>query len=440
MKLVIQMVLVSVICGGCGLGCPRLAADDWNQWLGAHRDSQWDETGTLNQFPDSGPDVLWRSEVAGGYAGPAVADGRVFVADYLRADGDPTPNPGKKSELTGQERVTCFDVATGEMLWQHAYDCAYKLSYPAGPRVTPAVDGDHVYTLGAEGNLFCFETDSGDIVWSRDLKADYGLKLAPHWGFAAHPLVVGDTLYCVVGGEGSVAVAFDKNTGAEKWRALSARSPGYCPPTMIEAGGVQQLLIWHPESLNSLNPETGEVYWSFEMKPAYDMSIIAPVHHGEYLFATALQGTSILLKLDSDKPAATEVWRGHGPHPDHNPPVIVDGHIYGVDEQGQLRCFDLKTGDRVWENMATATGGRPANSTTGFIVRNGDKYFIATEQGELIIARMTPQGYEELDRTKILEPTSRTGNRQVVWSHPAFSDKCIFARNDKEIVCVSLAE
>ncbi len=414
-------------------------ADDWTQWLGLARNGVWNETGTLEKFPASGAKFVWKAEIAGGYAGPAVADGRVFVMDYVRTEGDDTPDPGKKSELKGTERITCLDATDGKQIWQQAWQRDYRFSYPAGPRATPTVDGDRVYALGAEGDLLCLESATGKIVWQRQLKEDYGLKEAPHWGFAAHPLVDDTTLYCIVGGKGSVIVAFDKMTGKEKWKGLDARSQGYCPPTMIEAGGTRQLIVWHPEALNSLNPENGEVYWSFKMAPAYDMSIIAPVHYGDYLYATALQGTSILLKLDPAAPKATEVWRERGPHPDHNPPLIVDDHIYGVDEQGQLRCFNLQSGEMVWESRATCTEGRPANSTTGFIVRNNDKYFIMTEQGELIVARMSPRGYEELDRAKILEPTSRTGNRKVVWSHPAFANKCVFARNDKEIVCVSLA-
>lgn len=417
-----------------------VVADDWTQWLGLFRNGVWNETGTLEKFPANGPKFVWKAEIAGGYAGPAVADGRVFVMDYVRTDGDDTPNPGKKSELKGTERITCLDASNGKQIWQHSWKRDYRLSYPAGPRVTPTVDGDRVYALGAEGDLLCLECATGKVVWSRQLKEDYGLAEAPHWGFAAHPLVDETTLYSIVGGDGSVIVAFDKFTGEEKWKALSARSQGYCPPTMIEAGGTRQLIVWHPESINGLNPDNGEVYWSFKMAPAYDMSIVAPVHYGDYLYATALQGTSILLKLDPSSPKATEVWRDQGPHPDHNPPLIVDDHIYGVDEQGQLRCFNLESGEMVWESLATCTNGRPANSTTGFIVRNHDKYFIMTEQGELIVARMSPDGFEELDRAKILEPTSRTGNRKVVWSHPAFANQCIFARNDEEIVCVSLSD
>ena len=157
------------------------------------------------------------------------------MLDYVVKAGDDTPNPGKKSELTGTERIQCLDAKTGKQIWIHEYDCDYKLSYPNGPRATPAVDGDCVYTLGAEGNLCCLNVENGNVVWSRDLKKEYNMELAPHWGFAAHPLVDGDTLYCVVGGENSVAVAYDKTTGVEKWRALNAKSPGYCPPTMIDS-------------------------------------------------------------------------------------------------------------------------------------------------------------------------------------------------------------
>ena len=421
------------------VACPA-TADDWNQWQGPKRNGVWSEAGTLDAFPSDGPEILWKMPISNGFSGPAVSDGRVFVTDFVRSAGDATPDPGKKSELSGIERVHCFDSATGKLLWVHQNECDYKISYPNGPRATPTVDGNRVYTLGAEGRLNCLQTANGEVLWTRDLKKDFDMDLAPHWGFAAHPLVDGDMLYCVIGGKGSVAVALDKMTGKERWRALDAISPGYCPPTMIQAGGTKQLLIWHPESLNSLNPATGEVHWSFAMKPAYEMSVIAPIQSENYLYAAALQGTSLLLKLDPDRPIATEVWSGKGVHPDHNPPLVVEGHAYGIDVKGHLRCIDLKTGERCWESLATAPNGRPASSATGFMVRNGDKFFVMIETGELLIAKMSPSGYQELGRSKILEPTSRTGNRKVVWSHPAFADRCVFARNDKEIVCISLAK
>lgn len=415
-------------------------ADDWGQWLGSNRDSIWSETGIIKSIPEGGLKEVWRTPVANGFSGPAVVGDRVFITDFVPDGESEAFNPGQRHEPNGNERIHCLDRTTGKPIWTKSYPQKYNMSYALGPRVTPTVDGDRVYNLGAEGNLICHNVADGEVVWQKDLKAEYKLEEGPMWGFAAHPLIHGDLLFCIVGGKDSVAVAFDKMTGEEVWRSLSAKSQGYCPPTMINAGGTDQLLIFHPEGLNSLNPKTGESYWSVKIAPAYDMSIIAPIKHGDYLLVTALQNASVLLKLDSDKPGATEVWREKGVSPDHNPPVVFENHIYGVDEQGQLRCIDLVTGDRKWESLATCPNGRPAGSTTGFIVRNGDHWYITTEQGELIIAKMDPEGFEELGRAKMVTPTSQSSGREIVWSHPAFAGKCVFMRNDKEIVCYSLAE
>lgn len=435
-------LMMYLMVGVCSvMTVPISMADDWNQWLGPNRDGVWSETGIITSIPNDGLKVVWRAPIASGFSGPAVAGDRVFVTDYVRKNGDPTFDAGKRSKLEGSERIHCFDRLTGEPIWSQSYECAYNLSYASGPRATPTVDGDHVYTLGAEGHLNCYHVKDGKSVWSRDLKQDYNLSEGPMWGFSAHPLVYQDMLFCVVGGEGSIAVAFDKKTGKEIWRSLSAKSPGYCPPTMINAGGTDQLIIWHPEAINGLNPKTGEAYWSVKIAPAYDMSIIAPVKSGDYLLATALQNATLLLKLDSDKPAVTEVWRGKGTQPDHNPPMVYQDHIYGVDVKGRLRCIELVSGERVWESLATCTNGRPAPSTTGFLVRNGDHWYITTDQGELIIAKMSPgDGFQELGRAKMVEPTAENWGRKIVWSHPAFAGKCVFARNDKEIVCLSLEE
>ena len=240
--------------------------EDWPGWLGASRDSVWRETGILDKFPEGGPKVLWRTPVAGGYAGPAVAGGKVYVHDY-EATGDVSANPGARSDRQGKERVLCLDAKTGKEIWRHEHDVPYKISYAYGPRCTPTVSGGKVYTLGAEGLLCCLDAEQGDELWSKDLKAEYKTT-TPIWGFAGHPLVDGQKLICLVGGPGSVVVTFDRDTGQELWRALSANpDAGYCPPKIIEAGGKRQLLVWHPQALNSLNPETGEVYWTEKLEP-----------------------------------------------------------------------------------------------------------------------------------------------------------------------------
>src|SRR5690606_36372281 len=272
------------------------SAVDWPQWMGPNRDDRWTETGVIREMPAELP-IKWRVPAGLGYAGPAVSQGRVYLFDYVLESGEPSGGPSK---LTGKERIRSLDANTGEEIWTHQYDCPYSVSYGYGPRCTPTVDGDRVYTLGAEGDLVCMKTEDGSVVWQKNFKDEYGAK-TPMWGHASHPLVVGDKLYCLVGGEGSAVVAFDKMTGEEKWKALSSPDAGYAPCSMIEQAGVKQLIVWTPLEVGSLNPETGEVYWKEELKPAFGMSIMAPQDEENLLFASGAGTTGGLFRLNPDK-------------------------------------------------------------------------------------------------------------------------------------------
>lgn len=437
-----RLIQAAVVLAAGMLIIENALADDWPQWLGPQRDSVWREIGIVKEFPKDGLAVRWRTAVGGGYAGPAVADGRVFVADFVGSRGAGSDAPTKRSELEGKERILCFAIEDGSLQWDHEYACTYQIAYSTGPRATPTVDEDRVYTLGAEGDILCFDAASGKVLWSKQLKKECQTE-APLWGFCGHPLVDGKKLICLGGGDGSVAVAFDKMTGEEMWRSLSASGAGYCPPTIIHAGGCRQLVIWHPEAVNGLDPETGEVYWSVPLKPDYGMSVTAPRQFGNFLFASGHQRVGALLELSRDKPAAEVVWRGTpqtAVYCCNSTPYIENGIIYGVcATQGQLRAVELQTGKRLWETFEPTTGDRRASHGTAFIVKHEDRYFLFNEQGDLILARLTPTAYEEISRYHVLEPTTPSSGREVVWSHPAFANRCVFARNDKELVCVSLA-
>ncbi len=420
-----------------------LRADDWPQWLGPNRDSVWNETGIIESFSKNGANVVWRKPIAGGYSGPAVAGGKVYVTDYV-TNAEVFKEVFERTDFKGQERVLCFSADKGDLLWERKYDCKYTISYPAGPRATPTIAGGKVYSLGAEGNLFCLDADSGSVVWSKDFKKDYAAK-TPLWGFCGHPLVDGKKVICIVGGENACVVAFDKDTGKELWKALNAEEPGYSCPTIIEAGGVRQLIVWHGTSINSLDPETGAKHWSAPISPDYKMSIMTPRRAGEYLFTAGIADKALLLKLDAGKPAVTEVWRGkktNAIYPVNMTPFIDKDTIYGVSQSGQFMAVDLKSADRKWETTEPVSGkdSKENKSATAFVVKNGERFFIFNEKGELIIAKLSPDRYEEVGRAAIVAPTNKAFGRDVVWSHPAFANRCVFARNDKEIVCVSLAK
>jgi outer membrane protein assembly factor BamB len=429
------------------LGGNTLFADDWPQWLGPQRDAVWRESGIIEKFPTNGPPVRWRASIGGGYAGPVVANGRVYVADRRLAQETSNPaDPFDRGVIRGGERVLCLSEADGQVLWKYEYECPYTISYPAGPRVAPLVSQGKVYTLGAEGNLFCLDATDGKVLWSHEFKKDYGIK-APMWGFAGHPLLDGNRLICLVGGAGSTAVAFDKDTGKELWRALSAEEPGYSSPVIYEAGGTRQLILWHPEAANALDPETGAVYWSVPFKSRAGMTLATPRKLGDQLFFTAFYSGSLMLRLDSAKPAAAVAWRTLKVNEKDTThlnavmctPFLEDGYIYGVCSYGQLRCLKMETGERVWETFQATTSGEAVRWANAFIVKNGDRFFLFNEKGDLIIAKLSPRGYEEISRAHLLEPTNKDCGRFVVWSHPAFANRHVYARNDREIICADLA-
>ena len=433
-------------------------ADDWPQWLGPRRDSIWREPGLATAIPAAGLPVKWRVPVAGGYSGPAVADGRVYVMDYVAREGELVNGPNDRTLRAGTERLLCLDAATGRLLWKYEYDCPYSISYASGPRCTPTVADGRVYALGAEGNLACLDAATGRLLWSKDFKTDYAAP-TPIWGFCGHPLVEGDLLVCLVGGPGSVAVAFDRVTGAERWKALTASESGYCPPTMIESAGVRQLVIWDADNLNALDPATGRVLWSQPLKPMYGMSIMAPqvadTPRGQVLFASGIGRIAALYALAADAPAARLLWRGEPKSAvfcANATPFIAGDTLYGCDcDTGMLTAVALDDGRRLWETLEPTTGGeRRSKHGTAFLVRQAEgvagdpagttRTWIFSETGDLILARLSPEKYEELGRTRLLDPTNECFGREVVWSHPAFANGCILVRNDREVVCVSAKE
>ena len=418
------------------------AVTDWPEWRGHGRLGVWTESGILDRFPEKGLQIIWRTPIRAGYAGAAVTGGRVFVSDFVRSRG-----------LRGTERILSLDENTGREVWSREWETNYTGlldTWAIGPAATPTVDGDRVYMLGRAGALLCLRAQTGEIVWQKDYVKDYGTEL-PVWGMTGAPLVDGNRLICLVGGASNAkVVAFDKMTGKELWRALSSNGePGYAQPIIINAGGTRQLIVWHPVAVSSLDPSTGRVYWEQPFKIDYGMTVPTAVQSGSRLLVSCFYNGSMMLSLDDKVPAARVLWKGtsdsevqtEGLHAVVATPVIDGDYVYGLCSYGQCRCLNANTGERVWESQAVT--GEKARWASGQIVRHGDRYFINNDRGDLIIARLTPKGYEEISRTPLIKPTTNPGNRRALeavnWSHPAYANRRIYARNDEEIVCASLA-
>ncbi|RMF92000.1 MAG: dehydrogenase [Planctomycetota bacterium] len=408
-------------------------ADDWPQWRGPNRDGVWYETGIVSRFDGSQLEPVWRAKISGGYSGPTVAEGRVFVTDRI-------------TEPEEIERVHAFDAATGERLWTYSYSAPYvRVTYRTGPRASVTIADGRAYAFGTMGHLHCLDAATGKVLWKKIPGEDLDIDV-PTWGCASAPLVEGDLLIVQIGAENGCITAFDRRTGEIEWQALDDPA-SYSAPIVIEQGGRRVLVCWTGERVVGLNPQTGELYWEypFSHKRWID-PIISPVYDAATgrLFVSCFDDGAAMLQLTPDL-NVRELWRrqgkdGHNTDAVHTlmgSPILEGDFIYAVDGYGQYRCLNAATGDRVWEDLTLTSLERWG---TLHPVRHGDEVWMFNDMGELIITRLSPQGVEVLSRAKLLSPTRGQLSRGdgVTWSHPAFADGCVFNRNDEELICVSL--
>lgn len=416
------------------LAATAARADDWPQWRGPGRDGVWHETGVVEKF--DGPELkpVWRASVSGGYSGPTVAAGRVYVTDRV-------------TEPTEMERVLAFDARTGRPLWTHAYACDYgPVGYKTGPRASVTIHDGRAYSLGTVGHFVCLDAATGEVLWQKDSVREYEAEI-PTWGLSAAPLVEKDLVIAQIGGRGACLAAFDLRTGQQRWKSLDDQ-PSYAAPIIIEHAGRRMLVAWTGVRIVGLDPATGELVWEQPYEqPNWVISIASPVVSGDRLFGSSFYNGSIMLRLGKSPREVERLWHRRGQNEQNTDalhalmctPVFEGDYIYGVDSYGQFRCLDAATGDRVWEDKTATSQIRWGNL---HIVRHAPtgNYWLFNDRGELLIGRLSPGGFEEIDRAKLLAPTKGQLSRRdgVTWSHPAFADRHVFNRNDEELVCASL--
>lgn len=427
-----QRILLSI--SSVALFAVCVFAEDWPQWRGANRDAVSNENSLMAELPDGKLPRRWTAPIGAGYSGPTVANGRVYVTDR-----------GPQDVETEVERVLCFNESDGELIWEHTYEAKYTISYRAGPRASVTIHDGWAISVGAMGNMICLDAETGEVRWERDLLNDYKIRM-PIWGIAGAPLVYENLVIQIVAGEGdSCVVAFDLETGKEQWRAID-ETAAYSAPILIQQGGQDIVVCWTGESITGLDPQSGKVYWSEPMLPRnMPIGCPTPVASDSHLFVASFYDGSMLLEIDSTQPAAKKLWHRIGTdekntdglHSMIGTPIIKGDHIYGVDSYGELRCLELKTGDRVWEDQTAVPRARWA---TIHIIQNGDREIMFNERGDLIFATLSPDGYEEHSRANLIAPTRQQLNRRdgVTWAHPAIANGHIFIRSDEELVCASL--
>jgi outer membrane protein assembly factor BamB len=388
------------------------AGGDWPQLLGPARDGHSAETGLNWKWPKDGPKVLWKLDAGAGWAGPVVAGERLI---FFQRVGD-------------EEVVLCLDPATGKERWKHGYPTKYRddFNFDDGPRATPTVAGAKVFTLGANGDLTALELASGKALWHRNLLEEYKAGKG-FFGAACSPLVTGDRVLVNVGGKNAGVVAFDAATGKELWKSTSDGA-SYSSPTAAELDGQKVAVFLTRAGLRVLDPATGKSLYDFAWKPRIEASVQAatPLVWKDEIFLTVSYATGAVL-LKAKKGELEEVWSGDKSlSSQYNTPVRVGEYLYGTHGRSDvgtaaMRCVEWKSGAVKWSE---------ANFGVASVIAVDGGILALTEGGDLVRSDASPDGYKERARASILTKPVRAA--------PALANGRLFARDGKQLVCVSL--
>lgn len=397
--------------------CGAAIAAEWPQYRGPAHDGITPQK-INTQWPAGGPKGLWKIPL-GSSLGSFVTDGRrVFV--YQMHGAVPS----------GTERLTAMDAATGQEIWHRDIDGAthYDSGGGDGPRSTPTYNDGKVYVLSTFLKLACVDANDGRPIWGHDLKAEFKGR-EPGWGNACSPLIDGDLLFVCCGGRNQSLIAFDKKTGKVVWKGESDK-PTHASPIPAMIAGVRQIIFFTTTGLVAVEPETGKVLWR-QAFPYRTSTAASPVVCGDdIVYCSAgygVGGGAYKIKKDGDKFTSTQLWFKPGQDVNHwSTPIYKDGYLYGLYgfkefHTEPLKCVEVKTGAEKWSHNGFGQGQ---------VIMVDDNLMIVGDQGELVLAKPSPDGYQEIARCHPI-----TGK---CWTDPAVADGKVYLRSQTGAVCLDV--
>ena len=386
------------------------SAAPWPGFRGTERDGLCQEVIRLD-WVQTAPVVLWSQPTGGGHASFAVARGRAFTLEQRR----------------DQEAVVAYHLETGRELWKHEYHAEFNDQWTMGdigPRATPAWDEGRVYTLGAEGHLFCLNEETGVILWEANVLSLAGnSNLA--FGMSASPLVVGDLLIVAAGNGAHSVLALNKANGEVVWRSPAGKG-AYTSPMVTVLGDEKQLLITGAAGPMGISLTGGEVLWKFPWEVSHDNNIAQPVViDGDRVFISAGYGKGCVMLAITHEDGqwrAEEQWHNRFMKNKFSSSVHLDGHLYGLDDT-ILTCLDAATGKRKWKGNRYGYGQ--------LLMVLGHLVIVTGTEGELALVKATPDQPVEVARFKALG--ART------WNHPVIANGKLLIRNAKTMTCYDVS-
>ena len=404
-------------------------AGEWRQWGGPNRNFISAATGLAERWPDGGPPLLWTRPLGLGHSAIVVDQGTLYTM-YR-----PGPETRRRGSWESREIVIAMDAASGDTLWEHEYPSRpLHFQFGAGPHATPLVVDDLLFTAGTNKQLHAFDKTTGRIVWSHDLVADYGapptlIRPAVTAGYACSPIAYKDTIIVQVGGTGQAAMAFRQSDGSLVWKSGDFLT-AHAAPILIDVDGQTQLVIFGGQTVNGLNPDTGELLWSHPHDTSGDMNNSMPVWGSDnvlFLSSAYNQGSRALrLTREEQKTSVEELWFTRRLGLMFANAIRLGDYIYGTDGNfgpAFLTAVDIRTGEAQWRERGFGRSG---------IVYADGKAIIMDEDGDLVLATLSPEGVSVLAETRLFDTTS--------WTVPTLVGTTLYARDRAKIVALDLGE
>ena len=374
----------------------KASAPDWPCWMGADHSGISLETDWITQWPESGLPVLWTRDIGIGFSSVAIKDGLLYTMGHT----------------DGIETVWCLNARTGKVVWQHDYSSALIDNlYEGGPGATPTIHDGRVFTLGKEGQLFCFASDSGKVLWEKELQADLGVPL-PEWGFNSSAFVFGDAVIF----EAGRVVAYDQATGERLYQGPK-HNAGYGSAARLDSDGTSYIVTLDCDALRVTDSADGREVASYPWPSPFRTNSTTPIVEGNSIYiSTGYQVGCGLFRFKDDQ--LELVYENRDMRNHFNNSILLDGYLYGFDGNSNLGrvvhlvCMNHATGEVMWKKRGFGCGS--------LMIADG-KLLILSDRGQLVLADATPDGYQETSRSDYLEGRC--------WTVPVLLDGCIFGRN-----------
>jgi len=404
-------------------------SQNWPQYLGPERNSISDQAGILSAWPDSGPEVLWTVDIGIGYGGPVIKDGKVYLLDRDDEVGD---------------KMRCFDLASGEELWKFEYEAPGKVMFP-GSRSVPTIEGEHVFSCGPYGDLYAININTHNPAWHKNIWKDFGGGDIPRWAITQCPLIYEDLLIVASQAPEAGVVAYNKLTGALKWKTEALGPVGYVSPAIAEVNGEDHIVMVTAAQgrrgeqgtggrVVGIHPASGEILWDYGN---WQCRIPAPsasdAGDGKILIIGGYEAGAAMIQVEEGTDGdyvVTELYKTEEFGAHTKPALLHDGYFYAMYSTNERRdglvCMSMD-GEIMWK-----TKREPLFDKGSMILADG--LILATDGNKsLFLIGPDPNEFKPLASVELLEPGQN-------WAPIALADGKLLIRDQKKMLCLKVAE